>query len=45
LKLLGCASVAELDHTYVDVPAAWAQNTREAAASSTKAAAAARHWG
>jgi isopentenyl diphosphate isomerase/L-lactate dehydrogenase-like FMN-dependent dehydrogenase len=45
LKLLGCASVADLDRSYVDVPAAWDQNTRDAAASSTKAAAAARHWG
>jgi L-lactate dehydrogenase (cytochrome) len=45
LKLLGCASVADLDRRYVDVPAAWDQNTREAAASSTKTAAAARHWG
>jgi isopentenyl diphosphate isomerase/L-lactate dehydrogenase-like FMN-dependent dehydrogenase len=45
LKLLGCASVTDLDRTYVDVPAAWDQNTRAAAASSTKTAAAARHWG
>ena len=45
LKLLGCASVAELDRSYVDVPASWDQNTRDAAASSTKPAAAARSWG
>ena len=45
LKLLGCASVADLDRSYVEVPAAWSQNTRDAAASSTKTAAAARHWG
>jgi isopentenyl diphosphate isomerase/L-lactate dehydrogenase-like FMN-dependent dehydrogenase len=45
LKLLGCGSIAELDRSYVDVPAAWAQNTRAAAASSTNTAAAARHWG
>jgi L-lactate dehydrogenase (cytochrome) len=45
LKLLGCASVSDLDRSYVDVPAAWNQNTRDAAASSTKTAAAARHWG
>ena len=45
LKLLGCASVTELDRSYVDVPAAWDQTTREAAASNTKTAAAARHWG
>jgi L-lactate dehydrogenase (cytochrome) len=45
LKLLGCASVSDLDRSYVDVPAAWSQSTRDAAASSTKTAAAARHWG
>jgi L-lactate dehydrogenase (cytochrome) len=45
LKLLGCPSVADLDRSYVDVPATWNQNTRDAAASSTKTAAAARHWG
>jgi L-lactate dehydrogenase (cytochrome) len=45
LKLLGCASVAELDRSYVDVPASWDQKTRDAAASSTKPAAAARSWG
>jgi isopentenyl diphosphate isomerase/L-lactate dehydrogenase-like FMN-dependent dehydrogenase len=44
LKLLGCPSVVDLDGTYVDVPAGWDQNTRDAAASSTKTAAAARHW-
>jgi L-lactate dehydrogenase (cytochrome) len=45
LKLLGCAAVADLDRSFVDVPAAWGQNTRDAAASSTNTAAAARHWG
>jgi isopentenyl diphosphate isomerase/L-lactate dehydrogenase-like FMN-dependent dehydrogenase len=45
LKLLGCASRADLDRSYVDVPGGWAQNTRAAAASSTNTAAAARHWG
>jgi L-lactate dehydrogenase (cytochrome) len=45
LKLLGCASVAGLDRSYVDVPARWDQNTRDAAARSTNSAAAARHWG
>ena len=45
LKLLGCASVAHLDASYVDVPAGWTQNARVAAASSTNTAAASRHWG
>jgi L-lactate dehydrogenase (cytochrome) len=45
LKLLGCASIADLDGSYIDVPAAWTQNTRTAAASRTNTAAAARHWG
>jgi isopentenyl diphosphate isomerase/L-lactate dehydrogenase-like FMN-dependent dehydrogenase len=45
LKLLGCASVGDLDRSYVDVPTAWDQTIRDAAASSTKTAAAARHWG
>jgi L-lactate dehydrogenase (cytochrome) len=45
LKLLGCASVADLDRSYVDVPAAWDHHTRDANASNTKTAAAARHWG
>jgi L-lactate dehydrogenase (cytochrome) len=45
LKLLGCASVADLGRSHVEVPALWDQKTRDAAASSTKTAAAARHWG
>ncbi len=45
LKLLGCAAIGELERSYVDVPASWNQNTRDAAASSTKTAAAARSWG
>jgi isopentenyl diphosphate isomerase/L-lactate dehydrogenase-like FMN-dependent dehydrogenase len=43
LKLLGCPSVADLDRSYVEIPAAWTQNARQAAASSMNAAAAARH--
>ena len=27
LKLLGCSSVAELDRSYVDVPAEWTERT------------------
>jgi isopentenyl diphosphate isomerase/L-lactate dehydrogenase-like FMN-dependent dehydrogenase len=45
LKLLGCASVADLDRSFVDVPPVWDQSTREAAPSRTNTAAAARHWG
>jgi len=28
LALLGCESVAELNHSYVDVPASWATQQR-----------------
>jgi L-lactate dehydrogenase (cytochrome) len=45
LKLLGCPSIADLGASYVDIPPAWAQTARAAAASRTNAAATARHWG
>ncbi len=28
MALLGCKSIAELDHSYVDVPASWAVQPR-----------------
>jgi len=31
LKLLGCPSVRELDHSYVEAPAAWLGDTSHAA--------------
>ena len=43
LKLLGCPSVADLDRSYVEIPAGWTQSARQAAASSMNTAAAARH--
>jgi L-lactate dehydrogenase (cytochrome) len=43
LKLLGCSSVADLDRSFVDVPAEWTPSAHNQAARGIQGAAAARH--